>query len=87
MQDARGSLGRSATSSCQRVVGALVKLADALVVEPRLFDFEVGADQEVRRQLLDRKTDGVRGFLKSFVAEGTRLGFPCPVGNSSAWVL
>src|SRR5205085_324112 len=39
------------------------------------------ADEKRRRELLDRKADGVRGFRKSFVPKGARLGFPSPGGE------
>src|SRR5665213_147803 len=55
----------------QRIIGAFVKLANAVAVETLFFDFEIGAKQQFGRQFLDRKTDRFRSRRKSLVADGT----------------
>jgi hypothetical protein len=43
----------------------LVQTADSVAVEPFFLDLEVRSDQKLRRQLLDRKSNGFRGFGKA----------------------
>src|SRR5215470_8482029 len=54
----------------QRIFGMLVQTADSVTVEPLFLHFEVRSEQELGRQLLDRKSDGFRGFGKAPVAHG-----------------
>lgn len=75
------SLVRPNASSCQRVIGALVELAYALVVESLFIDLEKGSYKEGWRELLNRKADGIRSSRKSFIAKGMPLGFPGPCGK------
>src|SRR5262249_22715036 len=60
----------------QGVICTLVEAADSFVVESRLIDHEIGADKKSGGQLLDRKTNRIRGSVKPLVAKGTQPGFP-----------
>lgn len=51
--------------SHQWILGMLVQSANSLAVEPLFFDLKVGPDEEFRRQFLNGKLDGVRGFRKA----------------------
>src|SRR5262249_47101704 len=53
----------------QRIVGAIIERADAVAVETLLFNLEIRAEQQLRRQLLDRKTDRLRGGRKALVPD------------------
>jgi hypothetical protein len=75
------SLVRLNASSCQRVIGALVELAYALVVESLFIDFEKRSYEEGGRKLLNRKADGIRSSRKSSIAKGMPLGFPASCGK------
>src|ERR1700692_674291 len=63
-----GSSGGRRRAARQRIVGVLVQSADSIRVESLLLHFEVGTDQQIRRQLLDGKTDGFRRLGESPVA-------------------
>src|SRR5664279_3983921 len=54
----------------QRIVGALIKLADAVAVEALLLDLKIGAEQQFRRQFLNGKADRFRRGGEAFVPDG-----------------
>jgi hypothetical protein len=56
--------------SRQRIFGMLVQPAYSLAIEPLFFDFEVRANEEFRRQFLDRKPDRLSGFAEASVSHG-----------------
>src|SRR3974390_1343497 len=53
----------------QRIVFAFVEPADTIAVEALFLDFQVGAEQQFGRQLLDRKADRLRGGRKTLVSD------------------
>src|ERR1700722_16683009 len=58
------------TASRQRIFRAFVQSTYAVAVEFLLVDFQVGPGKKAGRQLLDRKTDGIRSAGKSSVPDG-----------------
>src|SRR4029077_12203292 len=72
----RGDFGLGGLAR-QRIVGAFVKLPDAIAVEPLFFHFQIRPEQQLRRQLLDGKTDRFRSSRKALVANrAARLAAP-----------
>src|SRR5262245_19764526 len=53
----------------QRVVGAVIERADSVAVETLFFNLEIGAEQQLWRQFLDRETDRLCGGRKALVAD------------------
>src|SRR5215510_9413058 len=51
----------------QRVVSAVIERPDAVAVETLLFNLKICAEQQFRRQFLDRKADRLRGGRKALV--------------------
>src|SRR5438128_12523464 len=52
--------GDRARTARQRERLALIERTDAALVEAGFLDLQIGAVQRIRRQLLDRETDGFR---------------------------
>src|SRR5579872_3307668 len=59
----------SERTACQRIFDAVVQPADIVAAVPLLVDFQKGADQQFRSEVLDREADGLRGFCKAPVSE------------------
>src|SRR4051812_20534387 len=61
------SCRRSIERAFERIIGAVVELADILVTKPVLIHFNESPKQKGRRKLLDCKTDGVGGALEATI--------------------
>ena len=48
-----------------------VQPAYSLAVKSSFFDFKMRSNQEFRRQFLDRKPDGFRGFAEAPISHGS----------------
>src|SRR5688500_7672310 len=60
-------LSRSIERALERIIGAVVELADILVTKPVLIDFNESPKQKRRRKLLDCELDGICGTLETTV--------------------
>jgi hypothetical protein len=74
-------LGILPWASGQRVVDAFVKTAYADAVESLFIDFQIGAGQRLRGQLLDCKADGLGGTVKSPIPKRLTAGLSIPGGK------
>src|SRR5207245_6269273 len=62
-----------ARAARQREGFALIERADAALVEAGFLDLQIGAIQRIRRQLLDRETDGFRCGAKAAIRKAGPL--------------
>src|SRR5512139_127486 len=53
----------------QWIVGAVIQLPDAVAVETLLFDLEICAKQQLRRQFLDGETDRLGSSREALIAD------------------
>src|SRR2546425_572219 len=74
----RANIGRCG-APLERIIRALVQSTDTIAVESTLLDLEIGAHQMLGRQVLDRKTDGLRGPGKPLIAD-----WPVPL-SAACW--
>jgi hypothetical protein len=61
--------------------GGIIQATNSVPVEPGFLDLEVGAQQLLRWQLLDRKADRVRRPIKSLVSGSLTAGFLTACGE------
>src|SRR5262245_61627724 len=66
----RGDLGLGCLAR-QRIVGAVIQLPDTVAVETFLFNFQISAQKQFRRQFLYSEANCFCGSRKSLVADGT----------------
>src|ERR1700726_3210022 len=69
MLSCRGIASGRSGASVERIAGAFVQTADLVTLVSVLGHLEIGADEQLRRKLLDRETDGFRRPRKAPVPE------------------
>jgi hypothetical protein len=73
------ALGRSTTD--QGIAYALIQATDCVAVVSLSVNFKIGSHQKLRRELLNRETDGVNGVSKTPISNRLPPGFPVAPGE------